>query len=96
MLPSIYTFHLNISDYQLVVANDVMRLFIIQLTSQILFTVSRDSSELFSQVFLESTLFILLGVLVYWLVFNHFITFTNKEASDEVSIDNYYQSVSIQ
>ena len=82
--------HLDISDYNLLVLNDFMRLFIIQLTSQVLFKLSHDSTELFSQIFIESTLFILLGVLVYWLVFNHLLVFTNKET---IKQDDYYQSV---
>jgi len=81
---------LDISDYNLLAFNDFMRLFIIQLTSQILFTINHNSSELFSSIFIESTLFILLGVLVYWLVFNHLVVFTNKK---EVKQEDYYQSI---
>lgn len=86
-----YKFNIDISDYNLLVLNDFMRLFIIQFTSQILFKINNESCELFSKIFIESTLFILLGVLVYWLVFNHLIVFTNKE--DIIDMDNYYQSV---
>lgn len=83
-------FQLDITDYNLLVLNDLMRLFIIQLTSQILFKMNNESTILFSKIFIESTLFILLGVLVYWLIFNHLIIFTNKENEN---INDYYQSV---
>lgn len=86
-----YKFNINTSDYNLLVLNDFMRLFVIQFTSQILFKLNNESCELFSKIFIESTLFILLGVLVYWLVFNHLLVFTNKEDND--NINNYYQSV---
>lgn len=86
-----YKLNINISDYNLLVLNDFMRLFVIQFTSQILFKLNNESCELFSKIFIESTLFILLGVLVYWLIFNHLLVFTNKE--DNVTTDNYYQSV---
>lgn len=86
--------YLDISDYNLLVLNDFMRLFIIQLTSQILFKLSHDSTELLSRIFIESTLFISLGVLVYWLLFNHLIVFTNNSESSNKSkfMDTYYQS----
>jgi hypothetical protein len=83
------TIKLDISDYNILVLNDFMRLFIIQLVSQVLFKLNNNSVELFSKIFIETTLFILLGVLVYWLIFNYIVVFTNK---DKKSIDNYYQS----
>ena len=83
------TIKLDISDYNILVLNDCMRLFIIQLVSQVLFKLNNNSVELFSKIFIETTLFILLGVLVYWLIFNYIVVFTNK---DKNSIDNYYQS----
>ena len=83
MIESLYSVNLDISDYNLLILNDFMRLFIIQLTAQILFYLSRNNIELFSQVFIETTLFILSGVLVYWLVFNQLVTFQNK--SNEVN-----------
>ncbi len=83
------TIKLDISDYNILVLNDFMRLFIIQLVSQVLFKLNNNSVELFSKVFIETTLFILLGVLVYWLIFNYIVIFTNK---DKNMIDDYYQS----
>lgn len=87
---------LDITDYNLLVLNDLMRLFIIQLTTQILFKMNNESTILFSKIFIESTLFILLGVLVYWLIFNHLIIFTNNENGNiNGNINDYYQSVYI-
>ena len=56
---------LDISDYNILVLNDVMRMFIIQLVVQILFVLRHDDVELFSNVFLENTLF--------WLVISFFL-----------------------
>ena len=64
---------LDISEYNLVALNDFMRLFIIQLISQVLFSLNHNT-ELFSSVFIETTLYILVGVVAYWLLFNNFIS----------------------
>ena len=39
--------------------------------------------ELCSQVFIENTLFILAGTMIYWLVFKHIINFTVKGNPDK-------------
>lgn len=84
---------LDISDYNILVLNDVMRMFIIQLVVQILFVLRHDDVELFSNVFLENTLFILLGVFVYWVIFNNVIIFTNKTSDNNIDMNDYYQNV---
>ena len=87
-----FTIQLDTSTYNIVLLNDLARMFIIQLVAQVLFFLRYDNLELFSMVFIESTLFILLGIIVYWLVFNNIITFTTTDAKD-TSLDTYYQSV---
>ena len=93
MIESMFTINLDISDYDLLVINDLMRMFIIQLVVQVLYFLRNDKVELFSTVFLESTLFILLGVIIYWLLFNNILIFTNDENKDKNDISNYYQNV---
>ena len=93
MIESMFTINLDISDYDLLVINDLMRMFIIQLVVQVLYFLRHDKVELFSNVFLESTLFILLGVIIYWLLFNNILIFTNDENKDKNDISNYYQNV---
>jgi len=85
-----FTIQLDTSTYNLVLLNDLTRMFIIQVVVQVLFFLRHDNLEIFSPVFIETTLFILLGILVYWLVFNNIITITNKE-DNEPSLDTYYQ-----
>ena len=92
MLQSMFTIQLDTSTYNIVLLNDLARMFIIQLVAQVLFFLRYDNLELFSMVFIESTLFILLGILVYWLIFNNIITFTTTDTKDK-SLDTYYQSV---
>ena len=87
-----FTIQLDTSTYNLVLLNDLARMFIIQVVVQVLFFLRHDNLEIFSSVFIENTLFILLGIIVYWLVFNNIITITNK-GSEEPSLDTYYQSV---
>jgi len=87
-----FTIKLDTSTYNIVLLNDLARMFVIQLVAQVLFFLRYDNLELFSMVFIESTLFILLGLVVYWLVFNNIITFTAEDTKDK-SLDTYYQSV---
>jgi hypothetical protein len=88
-----FTMNLDMNDYNLLALNDIMRMFIIQLVVQVLFFLRNDKVELFSTVFLENTLFILLGVLIYWIVFNNVVVFTNKESKDASTLNDYYQNV---
>ena len=84
-----FKIHLDMDDYDILVINDLMRMFIIQLVVQVLFFLRHDKLELFSMVFIEQTLFILLGIVVYWIIFNNVIVFTNK---DEPKLSDYYQN----
>ena len=89
MLNSMFKIHLDMDDYDILVINDLMRMFIIQLVVQVLFFLRHEKLELFSLVFIENTVFILLGIVVYWIVFNNVIVFTNK---DEPKLTDYYQN----
>jgi len=90
MINPVYTINLDISDYNLLALNDLMRMFVIQMIAQLLFFLRNDNVELFSTIFIESTLFIILGIVVYWLVFNNIIVFKNNSSTTD---DNYYQSI---
>lgn len=82
-----YLIKLDISQYNMVALNDFMRLFVIQLVSQIFYSINHNT-EVFSNVFMETTLYILMGVLSYWFIFNYFISFTNKNDNKP-----YYQEL---
>ena len=91
----VYTIDLNISDYHLMVFNDLMRMFVMQMVVQVLFFLRHDGIELFSSLFIENTLFILLGLIVYWCVFNNIFVVTNTTDTDsdkDMTIDKFYQS----
>ena len=49
----------------------------------------------FTTVFIENTIFILLGVFIYWFVFNNIIVFTNDNDESEQydRIKNHYQTI---
>ena len=55
-----FTIELDTSHYNLLILNDLARMFIIQLVVQVLFFLRHDNLELFSVKFFEVTLFILL------------------------------------
>ena len=81
---------LELSDYNILALNDTIRMLVIQVVVQIIFVLRNPEIELLSNIFIENTLFIILGVMVYWLIFNHVIIFKNK---DKVNNNNYYQKI---
>lgn len=86
----IFEFNLDLSDYNILAINDTIRMLVIQVVVQVLFVLRNPEVELLSTIFIENTLFIILGVMVYWLIFNHVIVFKNK---DKVNKTDYYQDV---
>ena len=90
-MKTMFEIELDTSQYNLVALNDTLRMLVIQVVVQILFVLRNPEVELLSNIFIENTLFILLGVMVYWLVFNHLIHFKMKDSKNEVK--NHYQSI---
>ena len=90
-LKPFHIIHLDITDYQLKTLNDLLRMFVLQMVVQFLIYLRHDSIELFSQTFIENTLFILLGLFVYWMIFNNLIVVSNK-SDESIQLSNYYQS----
>jgi len=88
----ILEFNLDLSDYNILALNDTIRMLVIQVVVQILFVLRNPEVDLLSNIFIENTLFIILGVMVYWLLFNHVIVFKNK---DKIKNSDYYQDVYI-
>ena len=86
----IFEFNLELSDYNILALNDTIRMLVIQVVVQVLFVLRNPEVDLLSNIFVENTLFIILGVMVYWLLFNHVIVFKNK---DKVNNSDYYQDV---
>ena len=69
MSPSIYNFDLDIDKEYIPAINDMIRMFIIQLVVNIMFYVSYPKENaLLNETFLETLLYILLGVMTYWLI----------------------------
>ena len=85
----------DLNDYNLVALNDTIRMLVIQVFVQILFVLRNPEIDLVSSIFIENTLFIILGVMVYWLVFNHIIIFKNatKDATKDATKTDYYQKI---
>ena len=78
----LFEIDVDISDYNLMALNDTVRMLLIQVVVQVLFVLRNPQVELLSSIFIENTLFIILGIMVYWLIFNHAITFKNKNNTD--------------
>ena len=86
----IFEFNLDLSDYNILALNDTIRMLVIQVVVQVLFVLRNPEVDLLSNIFIENTLFIILGVMVYWLLFNTVIVFKNK---DKANTSAYYQDV---
>ena len=88
---SMFEIEIDTSRYNLVALNDTIRMLVIQVVVQVLFVLRNPGVELLSNIFIENTLFIILGVMIYWLVFNHIIHF--KEKGEINNLSNHYQTV---
>mgnify|MGYP001211574795 CR=1 FL=1 len=87
----VYEIDLDISQHHLLALNDALRMFTIQVVVQFLFVLRNDSIEYFSQIFIENTLFIILGVFSYWFIFDYLIRFKSTRDKDE-RLENYFQN----
>ena len=86
-MEALYRIELDVDNNTITMINDLTRMFIMQVVVQIMFYLRNDNVELWSNIFLENLLFILLGLFIYWFVFNRFVIFDNKEKDLE---DNYH------
>ena len=86
-MEALYKIELDVDNNTIIMINDLSRMFVMQVVVQIMFYLRNDNVELWSNIFLENLLFILLGLFIYWFVFNRFVIFNNKEKNLE---DNYY------
>ena len=86
-MEALYRIELDVDNNTITMINDLTRMFIMQVVVQIMFYLRNDNVELWSNIFLENLLFILLGLFIYWFVFNRFVIFDNKEKNLE---NNYY------
>ena len=65
---------INTNEESLPMIYDIIRTITIQLIVQILFTMNNPSVSLFSTTFIQTTLFLILGVILFWLVIYKFIS----------------------
>ena len=68
-MSSLLQLDLNIDKEYIPVINDVLRMVVIQVVAQMLFVMaSKDNERFFSEIFLQTLFFIVMGVLAYWLI----------------------------
>lgn len=68
-MSSLIQLDLNIDKEYIPVINDVLRMVVIQVVAQMLFVMaSKDNERFFSEIFLQTLFFIVMGVLAYWLI----------------------------
>ena len=72
---TMFQFPLNISGDYFPMINDLFRMGIIQIVTQLMFYFANPIENPFwSPIFLQTLLFLLIGVLAYWLIFRHIIS----------------------
>jgi len=76
-MSSLYTIHLDLDAQYIPMINDLLRIFTIQIVAQLMFGLTRKgpSFSFLSEIFLQTLVFLLLGVLVYWLCIHKIIQF---------------------
>lgn len=64
----------NSNDESLPMLYDIVRTVTVQVIVQILFTMNNPSVSLISASFIQTTLFLILGIMVFWLVIYKFLS----------------------
>jgi hypothetical protein len=79
---SMFEVPLSISSEYFPMINDLFRMGIIQIVTQLMFYFSNPLENPFwSPMFVQTVVFLLIGVLAYWLVFRHIISVVPEEAA---------------
>ena len=82
MVESLFTLLLHVDDYSIIVLNDLVRMFSIQLFSQLIYSYMNNVVSL-SPSFLENTSYILLSLIIYWFIINRIFYFTNRNDGEK-------------
>ena len=64
-MEALYRIELDVDNNTIIMINDLSRMFIMQVVVQIMFYLRNDNVVLWSNIFLENLLFILLGLFIY-------------------------------
>jgi len=71
---SLFRFNLNIDKEYIPMINDIIRLTVIQLVAQLLFFMTNPTrNPLFSDIFIQTLFYLLIGIVVYWLIIRKII-----------------------
>lgn len=66
-MEALFEIDLDIEKEYLPMVNDLIRMSIIQLVAQLLFSIT-SSEKFFSTIFLQTFIYLLIGIAVYWLI----------------------------
>lgn len=72
---ALFHYELPIDKEYLPLINDLIRMAVIQLTAQLMYS-SRSNQTFFSANFVQMLAFVLLGISVYWLIIRKIVVFT--------------------
>jgi len=87
-----FQFPLSISGDYFPMINDLFRMGIIQVVTQLMFYFANPIENPFwSPLFLQTLLFLLIGVLAYWLIFRHIISVVPVTTTADHRLDGLNQ-----
>jgi hypothetical protein len=75
-MSSLWQINLNINKEYLPMINDLYRMAIIQVVAQLLFFCTNPSKNyFFDEMFMQTFIFIMVGIAVYWLILQKIVVF---------------------
>ena len=72
---SLYEINLDIDKEYIPMINDIVRMSIIQVVAQLLFYIGNPHTTLLNAVFIKTLIFIIIGIITYWLLIRKLIIF---------------------
>lgn len=77
---SLFELNVNLPSEYLPFLNDLLRIIVIQLVAQIMFTLYNSTEYPFlSEIFILTILFLVVGVCVYWLIIKKIVVFSTTD-----------------
>jgi len=73
MASSLFQLNLNIDKEYIPLINDVIRMVVIQVIAQMLFSFTSSNNKFWSGVFIQTLIYIVIGVMCYWLIMRKII-----------------------
>ena len=85
-MDSIYEFFIEIEDENIDMIYDVLRLITLQCITQIMFCLNNPGMSFFNSVFIQTVIYLSIGVIFYWLVIRKLLKIKNKDNIEDKNV----------